>query len=122
MKYLTFMIAALILSLGFDAVAQENFIKPPRVFIDAAGGDAQFGAEVGADENDVRSVFLNTLTQRTGTTYVYAEQITYILAGVGLLGMVLMATFGKWQWKWAFALAGGLFVLAGFQAIIYFLN
>lgn len=96
----------------------SNYIKSPRKFIGEKSGEVEFGAELG----EVRSTFLETVTSRTGTTYVYAEQITYILAGLGLLGMVLMATVGKWNWKWAFAICGGLFVLAGFQAIIYFLN
>ncbi|MHA1540220.1 MAG: hypothetical protein ACTSXQ_07075 [Alphaproteobacteria bacterium] len=66
--------------------------------------------------------FVQTTEERVGLTYDYAEKIAYVLAGFGMLGMVLMAATGHWSWKWFFALCGGLFILAGFQAIIYFIS
>ena len=73
-------------------------------------------------DKDNQTKFGETVNERVGLSYQYAEKVTYILAGVGILYLVLMATFGKFQWKMFFAIGGGLFVLAGFQAIIYFLN
>ena len=69
-----------------------------------------------------QKIFVRTMDERVGLTYDYAEKITYILAGFGMLGMVLMAAIGHWSWKWFFALCGGLFILAGFQAVIYFIS
>ncbi|MHA1540221.1 MAG: hypothetical protein ACTSXQ_07080 [Alphaproteobacteria bacterium] len=80
----------------------------------------QYGEPV--SEGYAQARFHDVAVDRVGRTYDYAEDITYILAGCGILGLALMATIGKWQWKWFFMLIGGLFILAGFRALINFLN
>ncbi|MHA1540219.1 MAG: hypothetical protein ACTSXQ_07070 [Alphaproteobacteria bacterium] len=59
---------------------------------------------------------------RTGTAYDYGENITYVIAGFGMLALVIMAFMGKFQWAHLVALVGGLAILAGFQYIVYFLG
>ncbi|MHA1539597.1 MAG: hypothetical protein ACTSXQ_03885 [Alphaproteobacteria bacterium] len=65
---------------------------------------------------------MNVATARLDTLHTTLRQITYVLAGVGLIALVILAAVGKWEWKWFFMLCGGLFLLAGFQALINFLN
>ena len=65
---------------------------------------------------------LATAENRSMAAFVYAKRITYIYSGVGVLGLVILAAFGRFQWKWFFMLCGGLFVLAGAQQIVFFLS
>ena len=62
------------------------------------------------------------IRSRTGTAYDYGENITYVVAGFGMLALVIMAFVGKFQWGHLVALVGGLAILAGFQYIVYFLG
>ena len=50
----------------------------------------------------------------------FAEMFTYIVAGLGAMTLAILAFFGKFSWKYVAALAGGLLVVGGFQAIIDF--
>ncbi|MHA1540215.1 MAG: hypothetical protein ACTSXQ_07050 [Alphaproteobacteria bacterium] len=65
---------------------------------------------------------LRTAEWRSQTAFIYIKRITYIYAGFGVIALVLLAVVGKWQWKWFFMICGGLFVLAGSQQLVYFLN
>ncbi len=91
------------------AMAQtaRNHLTPPRVDVFGEGGD---------------TTALQTAEMRSESAYIYIKRMTYIYSGVGVIGLVILAVFGRFQWKWFIALVGGLFVLAGAQQLVFFLN
>ncbi len=70
----------------------------------------------------VNNKFLEVTEERADILYATIKKVSYVLAGIGAIALVVMAAFGKFQWKWFFMLIGGLFLLAGFQAMVNFLN
>ena len=77
-------------------------------------GEAPFGT--------VNNHIMKITQDRADTIYITVRKLSYVLAGLGALTLVILAAFGKFQWKWFFMLLGGLFILAGFQSMINFLN
>ncbi|MHA1539596.1 MAG: hypothetical protein ACTSXQ_03880 [Alphaproteobacteria bacterium] len=69
-----------------------------------------------------RSTVFRVAQRRSDVAHTWARMMFYIGAGCGLCVLVVMAAVGKWQWSWFFMIVGGLFVIAGFQALINFLN
>ena len=107
------MLAVMALTLSSGAFAQVNTLS-----VRGPSGDEKFKlGQTGEDRT-----IINVAMTRVDTIHSTLRQLTYVLAGIGLIGMVIMAAIGKFQWKYLFALAGGLFLLAGFQAMINFLN
>ncbi len=60
--------------------------------------------------------------ERIQDFYGHAETFTYIVSGLGMLAMVILAFMGKFQWKWFTALCGALIIIAGFQYMVAFLS
>lgn len=50
------------------------------------------------------------------------RQVIYILGGIGLVVMAIFAFFGRFKWGHFLALCGGLFLVAGADALISFLG
>lgn len=48
--------------------------------------------------------------------------IAYGLAGMGVLGMAVLAMMGRFEWRWFFAVIGGLAVLGGLNEGIQYLT
>ena len=105
LKLLTFVLLAV-----FAGTAQAQHLTAP-----------QLSKNFGESPEGQQKVF-QVAQQRSEAAYIYIKRITYIYSGVGVIGLVIMAVFGRFQWKWLFALVGGLFVLAGAQQLVFFLN
>ena len=89
-----------------------------QLSVSGPGGSSDFTLGTAAEDTTI----LDVATSRVDTLHVTLRNLTYVLAGIGLIALVIMAAIGKFQFKWLFALAGGLFLLASFQAMINFLN
>ena len=114
---LSLFVATLLVCGATDVMANQ----PLEVGIQSVSGPADT-SDFTMGEVDADYTLMNVATSRLDTIHATLRQITYVLAGVGLIGLVLLAAVGKWEWKWFFMLCGGLFLLAGFQSLINFLN
>ena len=79
-------------------------------------------ANYGTFNKDEDLKFFQTNRSRIGIAHDYAENITYVLAGMGMLALVIMAFMGKFSWKVLTMILGGLAILAGFQYVVYFVS
>jgi hypothetical protein len=50
------------------------------------------------------------------------EAITYGIAALGIIGLGIMAFFGRFQWSWFFTLIAGLVLVAGAAAGIQYIT
>lgn len=66
--------------------------------------------------------FLVTANNRMQEVSRQSYIVTYILAGMGMLYLVIMAFMGRFNWKHSAAIIGGLAILAGFQYMVAFLS
>ncbi|MHA1539643.1 MAG: TrbC/VirB2 family protein [Alphaproteobacteria bacterium] len=80
--------------------------------------DEDMEASFGTSNNQL----LRVTEAKADAVYLTVRKVTYVLAGLGAIALVVMAAFGKFEWKWFFMLIGGLFILAGFQSLVNFLN
>ena len=69
-----------------------------------------------------RSTIFQVAQRQSDVAHMWARDAFYIGAGCGVCLLTIMASIGKWKWDWFFMIVGGLFVIAGFQAMINFLN
>jgi TrbC/VIRB2 pilin len=63
--------------------------------------------------------------QATARLYTAQTSIVPMIAGVGfigMLGLIVMAYFGRFQWKWAFSLGGGLVLLGLLNTVIHYFS
>ncbi|MHA1540218.1 MAG: hypothetical protein ACTSXQ_07065 [Alphaproteobacteria bacterium] len=72
-------------------------------------------------EERAKMKFLYTGVSRLESASQYAHTTTYVIAGIGMLGLVILAFMGKFQWPWLVSLCGGLLLMAGLQSVIQFL-
>ena len=79
-------------------------------------GPQSFGVQ---QSNDT---FWCVAQQRSDTTHTELRRIFYLMAGIAIIAFSILAAIGKFQWKWLFMMTGGLFLAAGFQKLIDFLN
>ena len=111
-----------------------SFISPMFLFATDANAQRMFSTlpenrhlhrssnSFGIADPERQELGLRTAEWRSQTAFIYIKRITYIYAGFGIIALVLLAVVGKWQWKWFLMICGGLFVLAGSQQLVYFLN
>lgn len=92
----------------YDDYCYEEDIVPEE------GMEASFGTS--------NNQLLRVTEAKADAVYLTVRKVTYVLAGLGAIALVVMAAFGKFEWKWFFMLIGGLFILAGFQSLVNFLN
>ena len=90
---------------NYDPYCESQYYEPE---------EAPFGT--------VNNQILQVTEARMDVLYATIKKVSYVLAGVGAIALVVMAAFGKFQWKWFFMLILGLFLLASFQGLINFLN
>ena len=67
-------------------------------------------------------LFLETANSRVQEVSRQSYVVTYVIAGFGMLFLVIQAFMGRFSWKHAVALMGGLTILAGFQYMVAFLS
>ncbi|MHA1540216.1 MAG: hypothetical protein ACTSXQ_07055 [Alphaproteobacteria bacterium] len=89
-------------------------IRPPTDLYDVTEGkrmNGRLNSKMGKTASlDVRHLSTNmVITWRN-----YFRWFAYIVSGVGMFALVLLAFVGKFQWKWFFSLAGSVFVLGCF--------
>jgi hypothetical protein len=63
-----------------------------------------------------------TFMQKVMAIYRTLRNIIYVVGAIGLIVMAVFAFFGKFQWKYFFALAGGMFLVAVTGLLIDFLG
>jgi len=64
-----------------------------------------------ADGSSDAELFTQSKTLAYGTANK-SLQVAYALAGLGILGLGTLAMLGRFQWRWFFAIVGGLAVIA----------
>lgn len=63
-----------------------------------------------------------TLQSKGTETFTNIRNISFILGGFGIVGLAVMAYFGRFQFKWLFALGGGLVLIAVAGAAINYVT
>ncbi len=111
-KFMTILFA-LFMSVGVMVTSADA-----QLSVSGPAGTSDFTLGTVPEDN----TFLDVASSRIDTAHKYTRNITYVLAGFGLIALVIMAAMGKFKFQWLFMLAGGLFLLAAFQALINFLN
>ena len=71
---------------------------------------------------DENCFFMDVANTRSGAIYGSVRRLLYIYSGLGIAALAVLSFMGKFQWKWLFAYAAGLFIMAAGQAIVNFLN
>ena len=125
LRFFTYIVLFITFSFTPFLISDINAQSPvlPDGIYDAKGiGKSPYGYGENVSEGFAQTRFHDIAVNRVGRTYDYSEDIVYILAGCGILGLAVLATVGKWEWKWFYMIIGGLFILAGFRALINFLN
>jgi hypothetical protein len=91
---------------GFAA----NYISTTAAFPETIA-DEQATMQL-ADGSGDAELFTHSRTLAYGTAN-RATPVAYGLAGLGVMGLGTLAIFGRFQWRWFFAIVGGLVIIAG---------
>jgi type IV secretory pathway VirB2 component (pilin) len=60
----------------------------------------------------------DSVKSKTSDIYTNARNIVMIIGAIGVLGLGVMAFFGKFKWTWAASLLGGLALIAFVSEIL----
>jgi hypothetical protein len=74
-----------------------------------------------ADGRGDAELFTHSRTLAYGTAN-RAIQVAYGLAGLGVLGLGTLAILGRFQWRWFFAVVGGLVIIAGLNGGVRYIT
>lgn len=68
------------------------------------------------------SDIFTTLQTKGSDAFTNTRNIIFILGAFGIIGLGVLAFFGRFQWGWAFSLVGGLVVIAAAGGVMYYLT
>ena len=88
----------------------SSYITTTEPFPDNLGADQ---AAMGLADGSTDAALFDNSTILAANTANNTRQVAYGLAGLGIAGLGVMAMLGRFQWRWFFAIVGGLLILAG---------
>jgi len=91
-------------------VGVSSYLTTTEPFPDGLAADQ---AAMGLADGSADAALFDNSTLLAANTANNTRQVTYGLAGLGIIGLGVMAMLCRFQWRWVFAVVGGLLVLAG---------
>lgn len=76
---------------------------------------------IGATDVAAQGVW-TTLQSKTSEGFTNTRNLVFLLGGFGIIGLAVMAFFGRFQWKWFAALIGGMVLLAVTGSVIEYVT
>lgn len=76
----------------FGMLVMAAFLVPVEAFADAG--------------------FLTKICEKANDVWTFGKKSVYVLAGIGMLVMAVLAFFGRFKWSHLFALGGGVLLVA----------
>ena len=85
-------------------------------------GAAAVAAAVTLSADPALANVWQTLQSKASEGFVNTRNLVFLLGGFGIIGLAVMAFFGRFQFKWFAALIGGMVLLAVTGSIIEYVT
>jgi type IV secretory pathway VirB2 component (pilin) len=75
-----------------------------------------------AIDSSASAQVFGALEQKGANAFQAIKNLSFLVGGFGIIGLAVMAYFGRFQFKWLFALVGGLALIASSGTLVKYVT